>query len=123
MNGRYLNALKIARVTPLHKKSSKSDLQNYRSRSALTSFNKIFETIIKKRILKFWNKYNIFTATQLGFRESYSTTLAVTQFCEYISETKQTKPIMYIWAIFKNLAKAFHTANYKILFLNYNNMK
>ena len=46
-NGRYFDELKIARATPLHKGGSKSDLQNYRSTSVLTSFNKVFETIIK----------------------------------------------------------------------------
>ena len=47
-NGRYFDELKIACVTPLHKGGSKFDLQNYRPISVLTSFNKIFETIIKK---------------------------------------------------------------------------
>ena len=46
-NGRYFDELKIARVTPLHKGGSKFDLQNYHPISVLTSFNKIFETIIK----------------------------------------------------------------------------
>ena len=46
-NGRYFDELKIARVTPLHKGDSRSDLQNYRPISVLTSFNKIFKTIIK----------------------------------------------------------------------------
>ena len=76
--GRYFDELKIARVTPLHKGGSKSDLQNYRPISVLTLFNKIFETIIKKRLLKFWNKYNVFIAFQAGFRENYSTTFVVT---------------------------------------------
>ena len=112
-NGRYFDELKIARVTPLHKGGSKSDLQNYRPISVLTSFNKIFETIIKKRLLKFWNKYNVFTATQFGFRENYSTTLAVTQFCKHIrNETDQNNNVC---AIFIDLAKAFDTVNHKIL--------
>ena len=46
-NGCYFDELKIARVTPLHKGGSKFDLQSYRPISVLTSFNKIFETIIK----------------------------------------------------------------------------
>ena len=58
-NGRYFDELKIAHVTPLHKGGSKSDLQNYCPISVLMSFNKIFVAIIKKRLLKFWNKYSI----------------------------------------------------------------
>ena len=112
-NGRYFDELKIAHVTPLHKGGSKSDLQNYRSISVLTLFNKIFETFIKKRLLKFWNKFNVFTATQFGFRENYSTTLAVTQFCEYIkNETDQNNNVS---AIFMDLVKAFDAVNHKNL--------
>ena len=112
-NGRYFVELKIARVTPLHKRGSKSDLQNYRPISVLTSFKKILETFIKKCLLKFWNKYNVFTATQFGFRENYSTTLVVTQFCEYIrNETHQNNNVC---AIFLDLVKAFDTINHKIL--------
>ena len=93
-DGRYFDELKIARVTPLHKGGSKSDMHNYRPISVLTSFNKIFEIILIKRLLKFWNKYYVFTATQFGFRENYSTTLAVTQFSEYIrNETDQNNNV------------------------------
>ena len=112
-NGRYFDELKIARVTPLHKGSSKSDLQNYCPISVLTSFHKFFETIIKKRLLKFWNKYNVFTAAQFGFIENYSTTLVVTQFCEYIrNKTDQNNNVC---AIFMDLAKAFDAVHHKIL--------
>ena len=112
-NGRYFDELKIARATPLHKGGSKSDLQNYRSISVLTSFNKISETIIKKCLLRFWNKYNVFNPTQFGFRENHLTTLAVTQFCEYIrNETDQSNNVC---TIFMDLVKAFDTVNDKIL--------
>ena len=73
----YLDSLKISRVTPLHKGGSKCELKNYRPISVITVFNKILETIIKRRLLVFWNKYNVFTPTQFGFREDYSTTLAI----------------------------------------------
>ena len=112
-NGQYFDELKITRVTPLHKVGSKSDFQSYRLISVLTSIKKIFETVIKKRLLKFWNKYNVFTAIQFRFRENYSTTLAVTQFCEYIkNETNQN---INVCAIFMDLAKTFDSENHKIL--------
>ena len=52
-NGRCFDELKIARVTSLLKRGSESDLQNYRPISVLTLFDKIFETVIKKCLLKF----------------------------------------------------------------------
>ena len=63
--------------------------------------------------MKFRNKYNVFIVAQFGFKENYSTTVAVTQLCEYIrNETDQNNNVC---AIFVNLAKAFDTVNHEIL--------
>ena len=81
--GHYYDELKIARVTPLFKGGIKSEVKNYRPISILTAFNKVFETIIKKRLVNFWNRFEVFSPTQFGFRENYSTTLAITHLREY----------------------------------------
>ena len=47
-NGYFFDELKIARVTPLHKGGTTTDLKNYRPISILSSLNKIFKIIIKK---------------------------------------------------------------------------
>ena len=52
--------------------------------SVLSSFNKILETLLKRRLTKFWNKFNVLTTTQFGFRENYSTTLAIAHLQERI---------------------------------------
>ena len=57
-SGKYPDLLKVTRVTPLHKGGLKSELTNYRSISVLSPFNKIFETEIKSRFIKFWNNFN-----------------------------------------------------------------
>ena len=49
--GQYPDVLKIARVTPIYKKESKAKLSNYRPISILSPFNKIFEIIVKQRLL------------------------------------------------------------------------
>ena len=43
-SGHYLDGLKIARVTPLRKGGSKSEMKSYRLISILSVFNQIFET-------------------------------------------------------------------------------
>ena len=83
-SGHYPDGLKIARVTPLQKGSCKSEMKNYRPISILSVFNKIFETIIKHRLLNFWKKCNVFVPTQFGFRENHSTTLAIAHLNEII---------------------------------------
>ena len=112
-SGHYSDGLEIARVTFLHKGGSKSEMKNYRSISILSVFNKIFETIIKHILLNFWKKYNVFLPTQFGFRENYSTTLAIAHLNELIINDLDNNNS--ICSIFLDLAKAFDTCNHKIL--------
>ena len=105
--------LKVAKVTSLHKGGPKSELTNYRPISILSPFNKIFETVIKSRFIKFWNKFNVFSPTQFGFRQNYSTSLAITQLHAYILHKLDEKEL--VCGIFMDLAKAFDTVDHDIL--------
>ena len=66
--GIFPDILKIAKITPLHKKECKLNFRNYRPISLLSVFSKIFEKTISIRIYS----YLIF-AKQFGFRSNYST--------------------------------------------------
>ena len=55
----------------------------------------------------------MFYKSQFGFRESYSTELAVAQVCNEIIENLENNDITC--SIFLNLVKAFDTVNHKIL--------
>ena len=69
LKGHYPDILKIAKVTSIFKRGQRNDPNNYRPVSVLSPFNKIFELVIKNRLLKLWKKYNIFSPTQFGFRK------------------------------------------------------
>jgi len=78
IKGIFPNKMKIAKVIAIPK--TKFDLTaatNYRPISLLSNISKIFETIMSNRIKCFLNKYNILYDYQYGFREKYSTTLAL----------------------------------------------
>ena len=47
--GVYPASLKLARVIPIYKKESKSNVSNYRPLSLLSIFDKIFEKMVGKR--------------------------------------------------------------------------
>ena len=112
-SGHYPDGLKIARITPLHKGGFKSETKIYRPVSILSVFNKLFETISKRRLLNFWNKYNVFVPTQFGFREKHSTTLTIAYLNELIINHLDNNNS--VCPIFLDLAKAFDTCNHKIL--------
>ena len=83
--------LKTARVIPLYKSENNHLLNNYRPISTLPILSKILEKIMHKRISRFLEKHNdthfginsclfcyhLFDY-QFGFRQSYSTELALT---------------------------------------------
>jgi len=52
-------------------------VSNYRPVSLLTSFSKIFELVMKTRILKHLTKYNMLSTEQYGFRIGLKTHNAI----------------------------------------------
>ena len=54
--GVFPQALKMARVIPIHKEGSKTDITNYRPISLLGAFSKIYEKLMHGRLLNFLTK-------------------------------------------------------------------
>ena len=75
--------------------------------------NKVFQIILHRRLIDFWNKYNLFTDKQFGFQKQHSTNLALTFLYEYI--LKQRDNDNYVCGIFLDLAKAFDSVSHRIL--------
>jgi hypothetical protein len=50
--GVFLDRLKYAIIKPQHKNDDRCEVSNYRPVSLLTSFSKILETLMQRRILK-----------------------------------------------------------------------
>ena len=63
--------LKLANVTPVHKKDSKLSKENYRPISILPNLSKVYEKILYKQISIFFDK--ILSKFQTGFRKGFST--------------------------------------------------
>ena len=64
---------KLARVICIHKKKSKSNMENYRPVSLLSVVGKIYEKIIVEQLTSFFDKNHLLSRKQYGFRQTRST--------------------------------------------------
>jgi len=83
--GVFPDKLKIAIIKPLHKGGDKENMNNYRPISMLSRFSKIFEKIIKARLIDYLEKNNFLSKNQYGFRPNRSTEDALYTVTEFIS--------------------------------------
>ena len=72
IQGVFPQGLKVAKVVPIHKGGSKTDVSNYRPISLLSSFSKVYEKLMHKRVLDFLDKNNSIFENQYGFRPGRS---------------------------------------------------
>jgi len=82
----FPSILKQALVIPIYKADDKKDLTNYRPISVLNAFSKIYENIIKNRLMSHIDKYNIIFNHQYGFRKNYSTYMSIISLIDKITE-------------------------------------
>ena len=111
--GYYPSAMKIAKVSPIHKDGDKNDLNNYRPISVLTQFNQLFERLLSKRYLDFFEKFNLITKKQFGFLKKHCTEHAILDLKEYILGKLEKREVTAV--LFLDLQKAFDTVDHKIL--------
>ena len=68
--GIFPSILTIAKVVPIFKFENKQIFKNYRPISHLLTLSKILEKLIKTRLIKFFEKYQVLLEFQYGFLEN-----------------------------------------------------
>ena len=117
----FPSKLKLAKLTPLFKKGSRQDKDNYRPISVLSIFSKIFEKAMFKRLYGYLESHNIFYPLQFGFRQKCSTDHALIKITESIRNSIDNNE--FGCGIFIDLKKAFDTVNYSILLSKLNHYR
>ena len=119
-----INKWRISLITPIHKKGSKVNPDNYRGISLLSCFSKIFFSILNQRLLQFVIENKILSKAQLGFlpgnRNSDALLILHNLIDYYCHKNKK-----YIFGCFVDFSKAFdsiprHTLFEKLLRHNIN---
>ena len=80
---------KIAKVMPLFINDNKKYVSNSKPVPVLLLLSKILERLMYNRILAFINKHDILYRYQFGFRQHYSTNLALITLVDKITESLQ----------------------------------
>ena len=101
--GIFPDAMKVAKVIPIHKSGEKNVFNNYRPVSILSQFSKILERLFCNRLENYIEKNEILNDSQYGFRNHRSTAIAIIDLIEYVTTTLDKKK--HVMGIFIDLKK------------------
>lgn len=79
LEGTFPNVFKMSKIIPIFKKGDPNIIDNYRPISIIIIFGKVMETLLKLRIMNYFEKNLLFNTCQFGFRPGLSTTKAVSK--------------------------------------------
>lgn len=82
----FPNELKISKVVPLHKKGNEDDPGSYRPISIIPIISKVFEDILKNRLVRYFDGMSLFCDQQYGYLKNKSTIQAI---CDIIDNVIQ----------------------------------
>ena len=105
--------LKMCRVIPIFKSGSKSECDNYRPISLLSSISKILEKIVAQKLIDHLLNNDLLYVHQYGFLPNHSTEHNLLQIVNYIS--KALNDGNFCIGVFLDLKKAFDVCSHEIL--------
>lgn len=111
--GVFPEQLKLALIIPIYKKGNCEDMNSYRPISLLSSFSKIFEMFMCKRLLSFLIQCNRLSERQHAYLGGRSTQTAIFQFSQTILHALERGETAL--GIFLDLSKAYDSVNHGIL--------
>ena len=113
IQGIFPTKLKCAKVIPLHKGGSRTDINNYRPISLLSCFSKIYEKIMHNRLTKFFDENKIIFRSQYGFRSGHSCEHALLEAQHRLNIALDKNQIAVLLLI--DFSKAFDMVDHGIL--------
>ena len=104
---------KIANVTPIYKKGSKSDPKNYRPVSLTSIVSKVLEKVVRSQLAAHLKEHSILTENQHGFRNNRSCETQLLQSTHSWAESLDKNIPVDI--IYLDLSRAFDVVSHDLL--------
>ena len=118
--GRVPALLKRAIITPIHKGKSRSNAANYRPVALTSHLIKTFEKVVRKNIVQYMDKYDLFNESNHGFREARS---CLSQLLEHYDDILNLlEQGVNVDVVYLDFAKAFDKVDHNIVLQKINNL-
>jgi hypothetical protein len=111
--GFFPDQLKVAKIIPIFKESSRNEFSNYRPISLLNTFSRLIESVVCFQLTGYANAYDIFYSHQYGFRAKHNINHPLLHFTDKVFNALNNNKLNI--SIFIDLKKAFDTVDYDIL--------
>ena len=113
LTGIVPDKFKLAKVMPVFKKGSQTNLSNYRPISLLSVFNKLLEKLMFNWSANFSEKRHLICNKQFGFHSHHLTDHAVLGIIDQVQKAIEDRD--HSCGIFLDFSKAFDTVNHILL--------
>ncbi|XP_039297435.1 uncharacterized protein LOC120354398 [Nilaparvata lugens] len=109
----FPDALKRIKVIPIFKKGCKSECNSFRPISIVPIISKVFEKVLNKQIVQYFEVNRLFSDCQYGYRAGLGTVKATVSLFNFLIESLEKKNPTEIRLF--DLSRAFDTVSHEIL--------
>ena len=113
LNGTVPDEMKVSKIKPLFKKGDVTLLNNYRPISLLPCVSKIFERVLFNQLYEYFDRNDLLTQHQYGFRKNHITEFAAMELIDRVANLLELGKIPF--NLYVDLSKAFDVLNHEIL--------